>query len=37
LLLGAGLGIVLVGRLRQRQFEVAALGFSAATAALLLV
>ena len=37
LLLGAGLGILLVGRLRQRQFEVAALGFSAATAALLLV
>jgi uncharacterized membrane protein YfcA len=37
LLLGAGLGILLVGRLRQRQFEVAALGFSAATAVLLLV
>jgi uncharacterized protein len=37
LLLGAGLGILLVGRLRQRQFEVAALGFSAATAVLLLL
>ncbi len=37
LLVGAGLGIVLVGRLRQRQFEVAALGFSAATAVLLLI
>ncbi len=37
LLLGAGLGILLVGRLRQRQFEVAALAFSAATAVLLLV
>jgi uncharacterized membrane protein YfcA len=37
LILGAGLGILLVGRLRQRQFEVAALGFSAATAVLLLV
>jgi uncharacterized membrane protein YfcA len=36
-LLGAGLGILLVGRLRQRQFEVAALGFSAATAVLLLI
>jgi len=37
LLVGAGMGILLVGRLRQRQFEVAALGFSAATAVLLLV
>ncbi len=37
LLVGAGLGILLVGRLRQRQFEVVALGFSAATAALLLL
>ena len=37
LLLGAGLGILLVGRLRQRQFEVIALGFSAATAVLLLL
>ena len=37
LLVGAGLGILLVGRLRQRQFEVIALGFSAATAALLLL
>jgi uncharacterized membrane protein YfcA len=37
LFVGAGLGILLVGRLRQRQFEVAALGFSAATAFLLLV
>ena len=37
LLLGAGSGILLVGRLRQRQFEVAALGFSAATAVLLLL
>ena len=37
LLLGAGLGILLVGRLGQRQFEVAALGFSAATAVLLVV
>ena len=36
LLLGAGLGILLVGRLRQRQFEVLALGFSAGTAMLLL-
>ena len=37
LLIGAGLGILLVGRLRQRQFEVIALGFSGATAALLLL
>jgi uncharacterized membrane protein YfcA len=37
LLVGAGSGILLVGRLRQRQFEVVALGFSAATAALLLL
>ena len=37
LVAGAVLGILLVGRLRQRQFEVAALGFSAATAVLLLV
>jgi uncharacterized membrane protein YfcA len=37
LLMGGGLGILLVGRLRQRQFEVAALGFSVATAVLLLV
>ena len=37
LLEGAVLGILLVGRLRQRQFEVAALGFSAATAVLLLL
>jgi uncharacterized membrane protein YfcA len=37
LFVGAGLGILLVGRLRQRQFEVVALGFSAATALLLLV
>jgi len=37
LLVGAGLGILLVGRLRQRQFEVVALGFSAATAVLLLL
>ena len=37
LVAGAVLGILLVGRLRQRQFEVAALGFSAATALLLLV
>ena len=36
-LVGAGLGIALVGRLRQRQFEVVALVFSAATAVLLLV
>ncbi|HEY5421217.1 MAG TPA: sulfite exporter TauE/SafE family protein [Marmoricola sp.] len=36
LLLGAGLGILLVGRLRQRQFEALALGFSAGTAMLLL-
>ena len=35
--LGAALGIILVGRLRQRQFEVVALGFSAAAAMLLLV
>jgi uncharacterized protein len=37
LLVGAGLGILLVGRLRQRQFELIAMGFSAATAALLLL
>ena len=37
LVVGAVLGIKLVGRLRQRQFEVAALVFSAATAALLLL
>ncbi|MEP6814634.1 MAG: sulfite exporter TauE/SafE family protein [Marmoricola sp.] len=37
LLVGAVLGILLVRRLRQRQFEVAALGFSAATAVLLLL
>ncbi len=37
LLVGAALGILLVRRLRQRQFEVAALCFSAATAVLLLV
>lgn len=37
LLVGAGLGILLVRRLRQRQFEMAALGFSAATAVLLLI
>jgi len=37
LLVGAGLGILLVGRLRQRQFEVVAVGFSAATAVLLLL
>jgi hypothetical protein len=30
------LGVLLVGRLRQRQFEVLALGFSAGTAMLLL-
>ena len=34
---GAGLGIVLVGRSRQRPFEVIALAFSAATALLLLL
>ncbi len=37
LLVGAGLGILLVDRLRQRQFEVVALGFSAVAAAVLLV
>ncbi len=37
LLLGAGLGILLVGRLRQRQFEVVALGFSMLAAAFLLL
>ena len=37
LLLGAGLGILLVDRLRQQQFEVAALGFSAVAASLLLM
>ena len=37
LVLGAGSGILLVRRLRQRQFEVVALVFSAATAVLLLV
>ncbi len=37
LLLGAGLGILLLRRLRQRQFEVAALGFSAVAALLLLL
>jgi uncharacterized membrane protein YfcA len=37
LLLGAGLGILLVGRLRQRSFEVVALGFSATSALLLLL
>jgi uncharacterized protein len=37
LLLGAGSGILLVRRLRQRQFEVIALVFTAATAGLLLV
>ena len=36
-LVGAGLGILLVGRLRQRPFEVTALAFSAATALLLLL
>ena len=36
-LVGAGLGILLVGRLRQRPFEVIALVFSAATALLLLL
>jgi len=37
MLLGAGLGVLLVGRLRQRQFEVVALAFSAVAAVLLLV
>lgn len=37
LLVGAGLGILLVGRLRQRQFEVVALGFSIVAAASLLL
>lgn len=37
LLVGAGLGILLVERLRQRQFEVIALGFSAAAAVPLLL
>ncbi len=37
LLVGAGLGIMLVERLRQRQFEVVALGFSAVAAASLLL
>ncbi|MCW2760672.1 MAG: sulfite exporter TauE/SafE family protein [Marmoricola sp.] len=37
LLLGAGLGVLLVGRLRQRQFEVSALGFSVASAVVLLL
>jgi uncharacterized membrane protein YfcA len=37
LLVGAVSGILLVRRLRQRQFEVIALGFSAATALLLLI
>ena len=36
LILGAVSGILLVRRLRQRQFELIALGFSAATALLLL-
>ena len=36
-LFGAGLGILLVGRLRQRPFEVIALAFSGATALLLLL
>ena len=37
LLLGAGLGILLVDRLRQRQFEVVALGFSAVASVSLLL
>jgi uncharacterized membrane protein YfcA len=37
LLVGAGLGVVLVGRLQQHQFEVVALVFSAASALLLLL
>ena len=37
LLLGAALGTVVVKRLKQRQFEVVALGFSAGTALLLLL
>ncbi len=37
LLLGAGMGILLVGRLRPRHFELVALGFSGAAALLLLL
>jgi hypothetical protein len=37
LLAGAGLGILLVRRLQQRQFEVVTLAFSAGSAALLML